>query len=338
MRKALAVFLAFLFAAAADAQDAAVFRQKRLSRKDVARANYSGIAPLGGNRYAVVSDKEERSGFRIFTIIIDTLTGRIVSAKADTLRGTRTAAPRDEEGICFSGITGTLFISGESDQQILEYDTLGRLTGRRLAVPSMFGKGCILPNRGFEALTYHAPAKRFYAMTESPLRRDGGSGSLSLRLLSFNEKLQCVAQYAYRMEKPTMKDKGRAHLHGVSEITALPDGRIAVLEREMYVPRNYIGAKTRCRIFAVTPGAGNAIGEGSEMKTLPDGAYMEKAEIAGFTTRLNLRRMNFANYEGMCPGPRLADGRQTLLLIDDTQAGAGNSLFRLSEHLKIIAF
>ena len=48
--------------------------------------------------------------------------------------------------------------------------------------------------------------------------------------------------------------------------------------------------------------------------------------------------MNFANYEGMCPGPRLADGRQTLLLIDDTQAGAGNSLFRLSEHLKVIVF
>ena len=106
---------------------------------------------------------------------------------------------------------------------------------------------------------------------------------------------------------------------------------------EVRIPRG-IGAKARCRLFIVNPGPENAVDEGTDMNSLPEGTYMEKTEIADFTTRLNLLRMNFANYEGMCPGPRLADGRQTLLLIDDTQAGAGNSLFRLSEHLKVIVF
>lgn len=340
MGKAFAIlFAAFcVTATGAVAQDAALFKQKRLSGKDVASANYSGITRLDGNRYAVVSDKEEKSGFRIFTIDIDTLTGRVLSVTADTLRGFRPAAPRDEEGICYFPESGTLFISGEEDQQILEYDTLGLPTGRKLDVPAMFGRSYIQPNRGFEALTYSQAKKLFYAMTESALIRDGGSGSLSLRLVSFDEGLRYAGQYAYRMESPTMKQGGRLHLHGVSEVTALADGRLVVLEREVRIPKGYIGAKARCRLFIVNPGPENAVDEGTDMNSLHESTYMEKTEIADFTTRLNLLRMNFANYEGMCPGPRLADGRQTLLLIDDTQAGAGNSLFRLSEHLKVIVF
>lgn len=333
------MFAAFcVTATGAVAQDAALFKQKRLSGKDVASANYSGITRLDGNRYAVVSDKEEKSGFRIFTIDIDTLTGRVLSVTADTLRGFRPAAPRDEEGICYFPESGTLFISGEEDQQILEYDTLGQPTGRRLDVPAMFGRKHIQSNRGFEALTYSPSEKRFYAMTESALLRDGGEKSLFLRLIAFDNGLRYAGQYAYRMESPAMKQGGRLHLHGVSEVTALPDGRIVVLEREVRIPKGYIGAKARCRLFVVTPEAQNAIDMDTDMGSLPESTYMEKTEIADFTTRLNLLRMNFANYEGMCPGPRLADGRQTLLLIDDTQAGAGNSLFRLSEHLKVIVF
>ena len=96
MRKAFAIlFAAFcVTATGAVAQDAALVKQKRLSGKDVASANYSGITRLDGNRYAVVSDKEEKSGFRIFTIDIDTLTGRVLSVTADTLRGFRPAVFR----------------------------------------------------------------------------------------------------------------------------------------------------------------------------------------------------------------------------------------------------
>ena len=38
-----------------------------------------------------------------------------------------------------------------------------------------------------------------------------------------------------------------------------------------------------------------------------------------FSTRMNLTRRNFANYEGICVGPQLVDGRQVLLLVADSQ-------------------
>ena len=39
-------------------------------------------------------------------------------------------------------------------------------------------------------------------------------------------------------------------------------------------------------------------------------------------TRFNTSFMNLANYEGMCLGPVLPDGRQTLLLLADSQDGS----------------
>lgn len=318
------------------AQKAEVLKQQKLGKWGVTPANYSGITHIWGNRYAVVSDKEEASGFRIFAIDIDTVTGKVLRVSADTLRGFRPHFPRDEEGICYFPEDGTLFISGEADQIVMEYDTLGIPTGRQFDVPEMFALKNIQPNMGFEALTYHSAGKRFYTMTEGALPRDGGKASRALRLAAFNDRLQCVAQYAYSMEAPTMKDGGRLHLQGVSAITALPDGRIIVLEREVRIPSSYFGAKVRCRLFSVVPANEKVIKENTDIQSLPVSEFMKKTEIADFTTQLNIQHMNFANYEGMCLGPRLSDGRQTLLLIDDTQAGAGNGLFRLKEHIKVI--
>lgn len=333
----VAVIAACLVCATATAQTATLLKQHRVGA-GVPAANYSGITHLYGNKYAVVSDKEAKSGFRIFTIDIDTLSGRVRSVVADTLRGVSLAAPRDDEGICFCPDTGTLFISGEEDQQILEYDTLGRLTGRKLAVPDMFGRKYIQNNFGFESLAYQSAEKRFYTVTEGALLRDGDSDSRALRLLAFDANLQCVAQYAYRMEKLEMRASNHIHLHGVAELAALSDGRIVVLEREVRIPKRAFGSKVRCRLFLINPSEAKPITPDTDLQTLPAEIFLQKTELAAFSTRFNGIRLNYANYEGMCTGPRLADGRQTLLLIDDTQAGAGNRLFRLREHIKVIVF
>ena len=89
-------------------------------------------------------------------------------------------------------------------------------------------------------------------MTESALIRDGGSGSLSLRLVSFDEGLRYAGQYAYRMESPTMKQGGRLHLHGVSEVTALADGRLVVLEREVRIPKGVHRCKGALPSFSLS--------------------------------------------------------------------------------------
>lgn len=53
-----------------------------------------------------------------------------------------------------------------------------------------------------------------------------------LRLQAFDEKLQPVKQYAYRMDEPMANKKSSNYAMGVSELTALGDGRLLVLERE----------------------------------------------------------------------------------------------------------
>ena len=54
--------------------------------KTLPAGNYSGITHLGGDRYAMVSDKSEEDVFYVLHIVVDTIKGRI-----DTL---------ENEGFC----------------------------------------------------------------------------------------------------------------------------------------------------------------------------------------------------------------------------------------------
>ena len=63
-------FLAFfLTALAAVAQPVVQLKQQRLSKWGVGTANFSGIAPIHGDRYVMVSDKEPEDGFFEFRIV-----------------------------------------------------------------------------------------------------------------------------------------------------------------------------------------------------------------------------------------------------------------------------
>ena len=86
---------------------------------------------------------------------------------------------------------------------------------------------------------------------------------------------------------------------GVSELCAPGDGSLLVLERQMRIPKLKIGSKALVRIYRVVP----------EGQTI-----LKKYLMAEFTTKLNLTRQNFANFEGMC---MVAPG--WLLLIADSQ-------------------
>ena len=58
----------------------AELRKQRSFHTTIPAGNYSGITWLGGNRYAVVNDKAAESGFHLFTIDIDSVTGDILHA------------------------------------------------------------------------------------------------------------------------------------------------------------------------------------------------------------------------------------------------------------------
>ena len=307
MRKIWMIML--LMPAMLMAQEVTVMKQRKFP-KTVSAGNYSGITWLGGSRYAVANDKSPTAGFYLMTIDIDSITGELSSVREDTFL-TSGLPNRDEEGICYMPHTQTVFVSGEKDQEILEYNLQGQLTGRKLNIPEIF-KSCY-SNGGFEALTYQAQTHLFWTTTEFTLKTDGEKPTIErkiknrLRLQSFCDDLQPKEQYWYETDSTMIhKEKGRSIL-GVSGLAALEDGRIVVLERELYFPKKQIGSFCIVRLYLV------------DLSQHQPGEVLSKTLLTEFKTKFNLTRRNFANYEGICLGPKLSDGRQVLILICDSQ-------------------
>lgn len=292
------------------AQEATLLHKQRAFPKTVSAGNYSGIAWMGGSKYAIANDKSPTAGFYLMTIQTDSVTGELLSVQEDAFL-TNGKPNRDEEGICYMPQTQTVFVSGEADQEILEYNLQGQLTGRKLHIPEIFKTA--YSNGGFEALTYQANTHRFWTTSENTLKADGEMPTIDrkiknrLRLQAFGDDLQPKEQYWYESDSTIIrKRKGRSIL-GVSGLAALDDGRIVVLEREMYFPKKQIGSYSLVRLYLVDP---------SQQQP---GEVLKKTLLTEFRTKVNITRRSFANYEGICAGPKLADGRQLLILVCDSQ-------------------
>lgn len=336
----------------ASGQQVQVLPQQNLAHwQKIPTGNYSGITPLGNQRYAVVSDKASEDGFFLFHIEQDSISGEVKDVQfegfygsAPLYRDTWGNTKRDCEGIAFLPKSNTVWISGEGDQAILEYELTGEATGRSLIVPEQFSTSAIYPNRGFEALCYDSLHHCFWSTTESSLRKDGprpGRGypyiDNRLRLLAFDdETLNLRAQYAYRTDSGSVGRFGRAYLLGVPALSLLPDGRLLVMEREGHFPHNRFGSWVTVKLYAVDLNIAQAIDTQTPLPEIDPHLFVAKSLIASWTTRFSLFSRSLANYEGMCLGRPTIDGRPTLICINDSQARMGNALFRLKDYLRII--
>ena len=348
--KKLTLFLTLACSLSLQAQTAKELKQTSLRNWGIGTAQYSGITPLDSSRYAVVSDKEPADGFFLFHITQDPSDGTVTDVRLEGFKGN--ARPRvNAEGICTRDCEGvayfpsanTVFISGEGDQKILEYGLDGQPTGRELEIPKLFQTENIVPNYGFEALTYDTVRHTFWTITESTLRSDGEAASPAhpdvqnlLRLQSFGDDLQPGAQYAYRMDRGVTEKFGKIYVFGVPCLTPLPDGRLLVLEREANIPNGYLGSVCHCKLFLVNPIAARPVDPSIPLKEIDPNRFLAKRLLAAWTTKMDLTKMNFANYEALCPGIRLHDGRQSLLLLCDSQGGFGKGPIHLKDYIKVI--
>ena len=288
----------------------------------VPAANYSGITYLGDNHYAVVDDKSTDDGFEMFAIVVDSLSGDIVSVEYEG-HVAGSGANRDQEGIAYMRGRNTLLISGEADNMIIEYDLDGRQTGRATSLSKS------APNLGYEALTYSDSLRAIWTISESTLPIDGEIATPKngltnrLRLQKFTDGLQKVNEYLYVCEAPSAKQAYWKYANGVSALAALDDGSLLVLEREFYVPELYSGAFSLCRIYNIKPSFESLLKSSSISE---DVKPLEKQLVAEWKTTLSLFRSTLANYEGMCLGPVLNDGSQSIILISDSQEQYGGVL------------
>lgn len=328
-----------------------LLRHINLRNYGVKAANFSGITRIEGNQYAVVDDKESTDGFLFLDIDVDPSNGKIRDVKCSEPSGFHerkhciglsNSMYRDCEGISYCKQYNTIFVTGEEDQRIIEYDLTGNPTGRELNIPDFMHIDNINRNYGFEALTFNEKTETFWTTTESTLKTDGLRSSLKnrdaqnrLRILSFGLDLQPSNMFAYKMDKLEARVHKGNHVHGVPDMLALDDGRLIIMEREACICSRYFGSFCRIKLYVVKPEADKALANIITLSTLDDSLFLSKRLLCGFTTHINLI-WNFANYEGMCLGPKLDDGRQTIILICDSQGGCGNFIYRLKDCVKVI--
>ena len=282
-------------------------RTQKSFHRTVPHANYSGITYLGNNLYAVVDDKSATDGFYIFNIQIDSLSGDIIHVERKEFR-TSTLKNRDAEGIAFHRPSQTILISGEADNQVLAYDTLGRYLNWQLSIPQAYKN---LPaNLGLEALSCAPDGNTILIANESA----------PCYITAYNTNSKQKGMYLFEIDKPLYNSM----LIGVSEICALSDSTCLVLQREIIMPKHKIGARAETKIYYTT------LLRGSERM-----GTTHKKMIASWVTRFNLTNRSFANYEGMCLGPKLPDNRQVVILLSDSQKGYKGVL---KDYFKSIVF
>lgn len=258
--------------------------------KTVPAGDYSGIAWLGGDKYAVVSDKSANEGFYIFTIDIDSVTGNICNVVCEEFvecgKGNR-----DLEGIAWMPERGWILMCGERDNIIRAYSREGKSLD--VDIPKHIAHTNLPGNSGLESLSYNVTTQRLWTCNEAA----------PITLVAYDDAFNIRESYPYTMDAPKKNGtKAAAYAHGVSEVCAMDDGTLLVLEREFYVPKAKIGSSVVCKLYRYNP------------------LKQEKSLVKEWKTRLNLLARSLANYEGMCLGPRLADGRRVVVMISDSQS------------------
>ena len=356
----LTIFLAFSLLAGA--QDWKVVREnpQKAFPKTVAAGNYSGIAHLHDDIYAVVSDKSDSALYFNFRIQVNPKTGELEQVEnlgfTERTDGTLNDGKPwlgQEKGFDHEAIVkvsdSTLVIASEGYCRLKEYPVLptsadaAKVDYQQNLWESRWSSSDFYPNYNFESLAFDSVHQYLWTIPESTLRKDGQPATPQnglanrLRLMRLNwgkmkedsnkeeyseqvsskKDSRYMMTYAYQMDQPSTHKKADIYVMGVSELCALPDGQLLVLEREAFIPNIKIGAFCKCKLYLINPL--NSEKFSMKEKFSSDTPFLKKRLLTEWKTGLSLSKRSFANYEGMCLGPKLEDGSQVVILLSDSQ-------------------
>lgn len=282
-----------------EAGDSPVAETLDEAERDAQPEGLSDLTAIGGNRYLSVDD---RGGFlHVLEIVLDE-DGAVASCK--TVRSIQLEGRTDLEGCAFDPLDGCVWVADEHDTSVRQFDPA---TGKEIAavlVPEVFRRN-VVGNRSFEALAITPDGLRMYVANEDTLKCDGACADKTtggvVRIQEFARTGKGVPwtvarQFRYRTEKVDGEPFAGLAISGVVALVATDDGTLLVLEREMS-QKNPLFPSFRARLFAVHPDAAH------------DGELSKRVVWDEDTM--------FANYEGICFGPRLKDGARSLILISD---------------------
>ena len=356
----LTIFLTFSLLAGA--QDWKVVREnsQKAFPKTVAAGNYSGIAHLHDDIYAVVSDKSDSALYFNFRIQVNPKTGELEQVENLGFIERTDGTLNDgkpwlglEKGFDHEAIVkvsdSTLVIASEGYCRLKEYPILPiSADTATVGYPqnlweSRWPSSDFYPNYNFESLAFDSVHQYLWTIPESTLRKDGQPATPQnglvnlLRLMRLNwgkmkedsnkeeyseqvsskKDPRYMTTYAYQMDQPSTHKKADIYVMGVSELCALPDGQLLFLEREAFIPKIKIGAFCKCKLYLINPL--NSEEFSMKEKFSSDTPFLKKNLLVEWKTGLSLSKRSFANYEGMCLGPKLEDGSQVVILLSDSQ-------------------
>lgn len=356
----LTIFLAFSLLAGA--QDWKVVREnsQKAFPKTVAAGNYSGIAHLHDDIYAVVSDKSDSALYFNFRIQVNPKTGELeqvenlgFTERTDGTLNDGKPWQGQEKGFDHEAIVkvsdSTLVIASEGYCRLKEYPILptsadaAKVGFSQNLWESRWPSSDFYPNYNFESLAFDSVRQYLWTIPESTLRKDGQPATPQtglanqLRLMrldwgkmkedsnkeEYSEQVSSkkdsryMMTYAYQMDQPSTHKNADIYVMGVSELCALPDGQLLVLEREAFIPKIKIGAFCKCKLYLIN--SLNSEEFSMKEKFSSDTPFLKKRLLTEWKTGLSLSKRSFANYEGMCLGPKLEDGSQVVILLSDSQ-------------------
>ena len=233
--------------------------------------------------------------------------------------------PPDPEGIAFDSRRQRLYWSSEGERLTENVsrpallNTWVRIAGLdggylgEFVVPSLLDMSSDQSgprqNHGLEALTLTPSGVNLYAAMEGPGYNDGeppteGRGAFT-RVTRFDvDTGAATAQYAYPLDQVSA---GRGGDNGLSDLVATDDEDFLAVERGF-------GTRAVARVYRV------GVGDADDVSTRPSLGSgpvkpMTKSLLADLSATSGLAPLD--NIEGITLGPRLPDGRQSVVMVSD---------------------
>jgi hypothetical protein len=177
-------------------------------------------------------------------------------------------------------------------------------------------------NGVFEGVCFSNNNKTMYVTTEAPLYQDGPAPSLKdaatyARILKYDvETKKLLGQYAYKLEpiahEPTPANEFK--VNGIVDILATGEDEFLITERSFST-----GVKN-CTIKVFKCNFKNAadISNVQSLKKTPPKTLVKKQPL------LNMDSLNMYidNIEGATFGPRLSNGKRSIIFVSDNDFGA----------------
>jgi hypothetical protein len=233
------------------------------------------------------------------------------------------AASRDFEGIAFTNPTrNSVFLAEEGTPGVREYDLTNGNQLQNVTIPSVFNSR--RSNFGFESLTRSLVGTTIWTGNEEALTVDGpratASTGTTVRLLRLNvagNDVTPAEQYAYEVDPIHTSGLANQRRSGLSDLTILPDRTLLALERSFDF--SISAPLYRSRVYEIDFSTATDVSSAPFATGLSGQSYSPVSKELLWSGAVG--GASGQNLEGLCLGPRLANGNWLLVGVVDNSTG-----------------